>query len=76
MTTINDLKQKYIEHLYDVELSRLSMLDLQTYGNAVRAADEMSKPSYAESMTTMLARIGAMNSCATRIDDKAAILDG
>lgn len=76
MITINDLKQKYIEYLYDMELSRLSVLELQTYGNALRVADEISKPSYAESMTALFSQINAMKGCACKAEDRAVELDG
>lgn len=45
MITIEELKQKYIDYLYDMKLSTLNMMDLQSYGYAVKLADEMSKPT-------------------------------
>lgn len=71
MITIEELKQKYIDYLYDMKLSTLNMMDLQSYGYAVKLADEMSKPTYAESMATIMSSM-----CACKADDKAVITDG
>lgn len=76
MITIEELKQRYIDYLYDMKLSTLNMMDLQSYGYAVKLVDEMCKPTYAESMAAMMATIrdSAMISC--KADDKAVVTDG
>lgn len=76
MITIEELKQKYIDYLYDMKLSALSMSDLHSYGYAVKLADEMSKPTYAESMAAMMASIGGNAMCACKAEDKAVTPDG
>lgn len=71
MITTEELKQKYIDCLYDVKLSALSMPDLHSYGYAVKLADEMSKPTYAESMAAMMSSM-----CACKANNKAVSTDG
>lgn len=71
MITSVELKQKYIDYLYDMKLSALSLSDLQTYGYAVKLADEMSKPTYAESMATIMSSM-----CACKANNKVVTADG
>lgn len=76
MITIEELKQKYIVHLYDMNLSTLNMTELQSYGYAVKLADDMNKPTYAESMAAMMASIGNNGMCACKAEDKAVSVNG
>lgn len=76
MITIEELKQKYIDHLYDMNLSALNMMDLQSYGYAVKLADDMSKPTYVESMAAMMATIGNNGMCSCKAEDKAVSVNG
>lgn len=71
MITSVELKQKYIDYLYDMKLSTLSLSDLQSYGYAVKLADEMSKPTYAESMAAMMSSM-----CACKANNKVVTADG
>lgn len=54
MATFEDLKQKYFDHLEGIDLSALSMAELETYGGILRNIDEMLKPSYTEQMAALM----------------------
>lgn len=54
MTTFDDLKTKYFDHLAGVDLATLSMAELATYGGILRNIDEMLKPSYTEQMAALM----------------------
>lgn len=63
MITFEDIKQKYLDHLAEINLTELSMSDLATYGCILRNVDEMLKPSYAEQMA------GLMMGCACKKEE-------
>lgn len=50
MKTAKELKERFVEHLYDMKLDSMSVQELYTYGSIVKGVDEMEKPSYAEMM--------------------------
>lgn len=50
MKTAKELKERFVEHLYDMKLDSMNMQDLSTYGYIIKTIDEMEKPSYAEMM--------------------------
>ena len=54
MTTCDDLKTKYFDHLAGIDLAALSMAELATYGGILRNIDEMLKPSYTEQMAALM----------------------
>lgn len=55
MNTINDLKQRLIDHLYTVDLDKLTLMDLNSYAFTVKTVCEMEQPGYAEVVASMLA---------------------
>lgn len=54
MTTFNELKRKYFEHLTSVDLAALSVAELEIYGRIMNTVNEMLKPSYTEQMASMM----------------------
>lgn len=48
--TAKSLRQGIAKHLKDMDKSKMSLLDLQTYTYIVKLLDEMEKPSYAETL--------------------------
>ena len=54
MTTFDDLKQKYFDHLAGIDLAALSVAELATYGSILCNIDEMLKPSYTEQMANIM----------------------
>ncbi len=54
MTTFNELKRKYFEHLASVDLAALSVAELEIYGRIMNTVNEMLKPSYTEQMASMM----------------------
>lgn len=54
MTTFDDLKTKYFDHLAGIDLAALSIAELATYGGILRNIDEMLKPSYTEQMAALM----------------------
>ena len=65
MTTFDDLKQKYFDHLASMDLAAMSVSELATYGCILHSINEMLKPSYAEQMATMLP---LMTGCACKME--------
>ena len=57
MATFKDVKEKYIDYLMDMDLNKMSVMDLSTYGLILKTVDEMEKPNYAESITSMMASL-------------------
>ena len=45
MATFKDVKEKYIDYLMDMDLNKMSVMDLSTYGLILKTVDEMEKPS-------------------------------
>lgn len=56
MATYKELKQKYIDHLMGMDLDKMSVVDLYTYGGILKTINEMEQPNYAEAMTAVLAQ--------------------
>ena len=54
MTTFNELKRKYFDHLASVDLAALSVAELEIYGRIMNTVNEMLKPSYTEQMASMM----------------------
>lgn len=54
MRTIKDLKNDLVDHLMNIDKTKLSMMDLKTYGEIVRLVDEMDKPDLSERWADML----------------------
>lgn len=54
MYTKNDLRQRLIDYLYTVDLSKMNMQDLNSYAFAVKTVSEISELGYAELMSTLL----------------------
>ncbi len=44
MKTIKDLKDDLSDHLFAIDKSKLSMMDLKIYCEIIKIVDEMSKP--------------------------------
>lgn len=53
MKTAKELKERFIDHLYDIKLDSMSVQDLSTYGYIIKTVDEMEKPSYTEMMADL-----------------------
>ena len=54
MTTFDDLKQKYLDHLASMDLAALSVTELATYGYILLNVSAMCKRDVTEQMTSML----------------------
>ena len=48
MKTIDKLKQEFVDHLADMDKSKMSMFELTNYADLLRKANELLAPSYAE----------------------------
>lgn len=57
MATYKELKQKYIDHLMEMDLDKMSVVDLYTYAGILKTINEMELPNYAEAMAAVLAQI-------------------
>lgn len=55
--TAFDVKQKFIEHLMEMDLNKLNVADLSFYAGILRTLDEMEKPSYTEAMASLLSQV-------------------
>lgn len=54
-TNIETLKNKVIEHLASVDLSKLNMRELKLYVDAVNVANLFTKPDYTEALIQQIA---------------------
>lgn len=54
-TNIETLKNKVIEHLASVDLSKLNMRELKLYVDAVNVANLFTKPDYTETLIQQIA---------------------
>nr|DAT72241.1 MAG TPA: hypothetical protein [Caudoviricetes sp.] len=54
MTTFDDLKQKYLDHLASMDLAALSVAELATYGCILLNVSSMCQRDVTEQMTSML----------------------
>lgn len=48
MRNIRDLKDDLVNHLLNVDKTKLSMMDLKLYSEIVRLVDEMDKPDLSD----------------------------
>ena len=48
MKTVDELKQKFVDHIATLDKSEMSMYELCNYADLLRKADELFAPSYAE----------------------------
>lgn len=53
MKTAKELKERFIDHLYDMKLDSMNAQDLYTYGCIVKGVDDMEKPDYRELMANL-----------------------
>lgn len=53
--TAKSLRQGIAKHLSNMDKSKMSLLDLQTYTYIVKLLDEMEKPCYAETLVSAIA---------------------
>ena len=60
MNTLKDLKQRFIDYLMDMDLNKLDMSGLSTYGYILKNLDEMEKPGYAEALGLAFGSMNAM----------------
>lgn len=54
LTKASDVKQKLIDHLYGMDLTRLNAPDLNSYAFAVKTVCDMEQLGYAELMSGLL----------------------
>lgn len=54
-TNIETLKNKVIEHLVSIDLSKLDMRELKLYVDAVNVANLFTKPDYTETLIQQIA---------------------
>ncbi len=58
MKSLKDLKQRYIDHLYSLDLKRMDVAALNIFGYILKTLDDMEKPSYQEMLAKMTDSFG------------------
>ncbi len=57
MYTIMDVRQELIDHLYKVDKSKLSAVDLKIYADTVQIVNDMEDKAKGDTITAMLSSL-------------------
>lgn len=67
MATYNEVKQRFIDYLAEINLDKLNMMDLSVYSGILRTIYDTDRPDYMETLTKALSATSGLCACKSEV---------